>query len=1601
MKRMEIREWHIKGFFLITLLLFAQFGRSTDVKTADELRSAVNRGDTYIKLLSNIELGDNQTLTISSGDLTLDLNGKTLSSTRTSDGSATCVNVNGGNVVITGGGTISATAKGTTDGFWGSGKDGYNAIALSYDRGNVSVLNATFVASPTKGAGVIAGKNGTGYTLDPNNGTTVADMVPYGAYMTNSTDYGSEGLIASSTTVALSRYTAEYNYNSGTEIKKGTTSYTLEDTFTYPEVFREGHTFGSWQSDSETATVKGVPVLKNRAATGTIRFTADWTPIPYTIQYTMNGGVNNADNPLSYDITKGNVSLKDPQPRVGYTFSGWSDEKGQPVTSLVYEQIKNAIDQTYTLTARWKRIDYTVIFTVETSEGKSLTYTVETKDTLLPDPLLSEIPVGREFKGWQTSDGTPITSLPIAQPSNLTLSPIWGDITYYVSFCDEKGANLFDPVPYYAKDGLPAARFPSVSKEGFIFEGWFKKEDTQHTRPIASLPVGTSGNTELYAYFTEIRYTLTYELKGASYTGANPVSYTFTKKATLPTDKDLSYPGYAFKGWFLRPDFSGAALTEVPVSGGNSSDGGRKESFTAYALWEMVDYTIVFKTDGGTPVDNATYNIEEGVATDKMPKTAKAGYTFLGWYIGDKKVTKIEPGHGNLELTARWKLIPYSITYHLNGGTNPAGAVASYTYEQTVALPRPTRENYTFDNWYKEADFSGEPVSEIPNHSTGDKVFYARWTAKEYTISFETNGGSELADQKYVYGEETNFARKTKKQNYTFVGWYRDKALTQFFGEKIPATASGDMTLFAKWTLAQYAIDYDCYYGTNPSGAPAVYTVDDEVILPTPQRENFTFAGWYDNDRLKGEKQTKIAKGSSGDKKFYATWTRANAVYFVQPKNGRLTVVSGGKELKSGDRVGAGVSLTVTATATDPAYKLGNLTIAGTSYNSSPQTIRMPSEDGVAISATFTESGSTTTASAPRIILTPDTYNKYPKGEDVKVRLEKTDPSTVLYYSVDGSAERLYTGEFRVESAQDTLVIQAIARKNGYEDGITTRTIVFDNGKIFITFDLPLGVKATNLTGGEVVSATMTGGTFEFRLDINRHYYTNLDSMVVSANGSAIKANVAGYYSLTNCTEDIQVRVSGLRAHEYTVTLQQTDHGKVYFTDDSEEDSVAKEYGSTLSITAEADEDFKFLEWSTGSQANPLELVVAGDSTISARFISDYKSYAVTLPEIEGVTVKPYSGYSTEVKKDGSFKFYLQIADGYREENVSVCANGKELTKSKGGYALSHINNNVSISVAGIVRDTLKLALPGHVNAKVIENMQETSRQNLYEETMILLHATAPEGQVFTKWNDGKSDNPRISTARDALQLFPFFDDKEEGEERIKVVLEQSAGAAITAVNANADAVKKGDLQLKVVVLPGYSHSDVVLTAGDEPLKPQTTLRSSADRRTYLYTLPVLKEGLTVRLSGLTLNTYHLTVSPTNGGTVSIAPSVKVTHGQKVQLKAEPESGKLFVKWWDGNTLNPYPYTVTGQTEVKAFFVGTASPVSNASIGNTESHRITVSAGTLCIDLPEESDLFIWNYKGMPVHTRRLSAGSYRYPLPAGAYLVKVGKETPVKVIVR
>ena len=210
----------------------------------------------------------------------------------------------------------------------------------------------------------------------------------------------------------------------------------------------------------------------------------------------------------------------------------------------------------------------------------------------------------------------------------------------------------------------------------------------------------------------------------------------------------------------------------------------------------------------------------------------------------------------------------YTVTLHTNGGTINSGNVTGYTYGVGATLPTADDMDYTghtFKGWYDNESLTGDPVTAIGGTETGNKEYWAKWEINQYTITFDTAGGSAIAPITQDYGSAITAPAAPTREGYTFTGW--DKT--------IPATMpAGDMTITAQWTVNQYTITYDLDGGTA-EGNPDTYTVEtDAFTLKNPTRPGYTFTGWSGTG-LTGEDNltVTIPKGSTGNRSYTAHWS--------------------------------------------------------------------------------------------------------------------------------------------------------------------------------------------------------------------------------------------------------------------------------------------------------------------------------------------------------------------------------------------------------------------------------------------------------------------------------------------------------------------------------------------------------------------------------------------------------------------------------------------------------------------------------------------------------------------------------------------------------
>ena len=279
--------------------------------------------------------------------------------------------------------------------------------------------------------------------------------------------------------------------------------------------------------------------------------------------------------------------------------------------------------------------------------------------------------------------------------------------------------------------------------------------------PGASVPADV---TELTVQWTAPTYAVTLNTNGGTINNGNVTGYTYGVGATLPAADDMTYTGHTFKGWYDNENLTGSPVTAI-----GGAETGNKEY---WAKWEINQYTITFDTNGGSEIAPITQDYGTEITAPDNP--TRKGYTFKGW---DKEIPKTMPAE-NITVTAQWEINQYTITFDTNGGSEIAPITQDYGTEITVP-DNPTRKGYTFKGWDKE----------IPETMpTENMTVKAQWEINQYAITFDTNGGSEIAPITQDYGTAITAPADPTREGYTFIGW--DKAIpTTMPAENITVTA--------------------------------------------------------------------------------------------------------------------------------------------------------------------------------------------------------------------------------------------------------------------------------------------------------------------------------------------------------------------------------------------------------------------------------------------------------------------------------------------------------------------------------------------------------------------------------------------------------------------------------------------------------------------------------------------------------------------------------------------------------------------------------------------------------------------------------------------
>ena len=683
---------------------------------------------------------------------------------------------------------------------------------------------------------------------------------------------------------AILSYDTNYS-TSGTVPKPGIVK--VGDTITVAAntgtLAKTGWTFGGWSKNPDGSGTVYTPGMTVAMPSGSLTFYAIWQSYAYSIIFDCQTATTQAgylEKTIKSPMTTPET-LPTPPSKTGFAFGGWWTEANGGGTELT---ATTKVTSSMTVYAYWPTY-YTIAFD---SQDATVAATPAAKNVALTDTTIGSLPpapskTGYTFGGWWTQPnggGTEFTAA-TAVTSRMTVYAKWNPIFYSVTYVLNGGTNsALNPATYTIK--TTEITFADATRAGCSFTGWYT--DNSFTTKITGIPPQTTGAVTLYAKWTLELYSITYVLNGGTNSALNPANYTI--KTTEITFADPTRSGCSFAGWYTDNSFM-TKITGIPPQTTGAA--------TLYAKWTIDFFPITYVLNGGTnhSFNPSSYSTE--TASFLLGDPTRSGYDFNGWYLDSGFTTKV-PGIitgsiGSMTFYAKWTLTNYSIVYALNGGENAAVNPAGYTIENTIIFSDATRADYIFKGWYSDSNCKSK-VTGISSGSIGNMTVYAKWVHVPYSITYMVNGGTNSALNPSSYSEDNEALTYTapNRTGYDFAGWFSDIGLTSKV-TGIPAGSNGNMTVYAKWIITSYSINYVLNGGINGASNPPNYTIESSSIsFRDPSATGYTFAGWY-SDGSFANKISGVPSGSSGNLTVFAKWFPINGIYVTVsiPGDGTVT----------------------------------------------------------------------------------------------------------------------------------------------------------------------------------------------------------------------------------------------------------------------------------------------------------------------------------------------------------------------------------------------------------------------------------------------------------------------------------------------------------------------------------------------------------------------------------------------------------------------------------------------------------------------------------------------------------------------------------------
>lgn len=685
-------------------------------------------------------------------------------------------------------------------------------------------------------------------------------------------------------------YTATFALNGGRingSSSDITAPYTINSVFTFPSgATKDYYSFnnnwkvtaadGAWQINS---TLYGAGDTSAQGMYGSPVFTAQYTPVQYTVSYDSDGGSLITDDSVKTYNIESTHSLPSSM-REGYSFIGWTvistdDAKWEAGKAYSAGYKFTGMHGNVSLKAKWETLTSTV--TLNLGAGESIVgNTVLTYAYSSSLALNTPVKKGYTFKGWRVTAapgsgntwnigdeyllaaGETGVTLPGGKLGDVTLTPVWEANSYTVTF-NSDGGTVYQPISYTVEKTVT---LPKPVKNGYTFAGWSViLHDDEYNWTASGYSgnqslSGMYGSVTLKANWTKTGYTVTFNANGGT-----------VSVPSLPYDIESGTPnlptpvknGYSFNGWAVEQTDAAASWTVGTVYT-DALPAGNYGSLTLKAQWKPVSYIIHF-SDG----NEQTYNIEQ---TFNLPASVRDGYDFVKWTVtstngnwGDVGTAyttsdSISGKYGDVVLTAEYTPRTYTVEYQ-----NAAGAelLPKQTFKtgDDITLADYAENGFMFGGWTVKTDGGNWGVGNLLTDKTvsgkyGNVVLVPKLDAITYTITFLPDGGNAVPSTNYTVLDGVTLP-STEKYGYDLVGWTVEEndgnwqtdrtftAGTQIYG------CYGNVTLKAKWTPKVYDITF--ITGTGEQVVHSEYgqetpTLPGDYSKPADAQYTYTFDHW-------------------------------------------------------------------------------------------------------------------------------------------------------------------------------------------------------------------------------------------------------------------------------------------------------------------------------------------------------------------------------------------------------------------------------------------------------------------------------------------------------------------------------------------------------------------------------------------------------------------------------------------------------------------------------------------------------------------------------------------------------------------------------------